>query len=62
MAYHGITLIRTRLEEQQELQRLNDQLRLYIQRNRVLELNNERLKVKHRSCFLISFFKFDEKI
>ena len=52
MAYHGITLIRTRLEEQQELQRLNDQLRLYIQRNRVLELNNERLKVSNRSCFL----------
>ena len=62
MAYHGITLIRTRLEEQQELQRLNDQLRLYIQRNRVLELNNERFKVNNRFFFLISIFKFEEKI
>jgi hypothetical protein len=44
---YGITLIRTKLEEQQELQRLNDQLRIYIQRNRVLELNNERLKVNY---------------
>jgi hypothetical protein len=48
---YGITLIRTRLEEQQELQRLNDQLRIYIQRNRVLELNNERLKVNNLLVF-----------
>ncbi len=45
--YHNniITVIRTRLEEKEELQRLNDQLRIYIQRNRILELNNDRFKV-----------------
>ncbi len=41
----NITIIRTRLEEQQELQRLNNELRLYIQKNRYLELDNDRLKV-----------------
>ena len=40
-----LTIIRTRLEEQQELQRLNDQLRLYVQTNRALQLNHERNQV-----------------
>jgi hypothetical protein len=48
---YGITLIRTKLDEKKELQRLNDQLRIYIQRNRVLELNNERLKVNNLLVF-----------
>ena len=40
-----LTIIRTRLEEQQELQRLNEQLRLYVQTNRALQLNHERNQV-----------------
>ena len=32
-------------EEEKELRRLNDELKKYIQKNRLLELNNERYKV-----------------
>ena len=35
----------SRHEEQKEFRRLNDELFKYIQKNRILELNNERYKV-----------------
>lgn len=40
-----LVIIKSRQDEEQELRRLNDELRLYIQKNRLLEINNERNKV-----------------
>ena len=42
---YGIILLNNKYDEQQEIRRLNDELCLYIQKNRLLEINNERNKV-----------------
>ena len=58
---HRVTIIRTRLEEQQELQRLNEQLRIYVQTNRALQLNHERNQVKFfKNYFFPYIFKLHE--
>ena len=49
--FGGITIIRTRLEEQQELERLNDQLRAYVHFNRVLQAKYDRSQVVYFHFF-----------
>ena len=46
-------IIRTRLEEQQEFERLNNQLRLHIQHNRQLQIKYDQIQVRSIHSFNI---------